>query len=267
MTDTETNKSGRPASLRATPAYATLSSPYLMIMVGLFAGVMIISNITTTKAVVFAPSLHLDILGLHIDGIATDGAFYLFPLAYVLGDVISEVYGFRAMRRVILAGFAILALAALCFWITSKLPASPDWHNEAAFDAIAGVVPRFLLAGLSGYVCGELMNSFVLVKMKAWTGEKMLWSRLLGSTVVGEFFDTLVFCSIAAPALGFTSPGQFLNYTILGFLWKTLVEIAIMPISYLVCWYVKAREPSYQDALARATRVTAAEGASGPSVL
>ncbi len=248
MTDTEA-KSGRPASSRATPAYATLSSPYLLMMVALFVGVMLISNITTSKAVLFAPSLHLDILGLHIDGIATDGAFYLFPLAYVLGDVISEVYGFRAMRRVILAGFTILALAALCFWLTAKLPASPDWHNEAAFDTIAGVVPRFLIAGLAGYLFGEFMNSYVLVKMKALTGEKMLWSRLLGSTVVGEFFDTLVFCSIAAPALGFTSPGQFLNYTILGFVWKTLVEIMIMPISYVVCWHVKRSEPSYQAAL------------------
>ncbi|MDF0530170.1 queuosine precursor transporter [Tsukamurella sp. 8F] len=256
MTDTEPF-SGRPASSRTKPAYAKISSPYLQIMVALFVGVMLISNITTTKPVVFAPSLHLDLLGLHIEGIATDGAFYLFPLAYVLGDVISEVYGFRAMRRVILSGFAILALAAGCFWLTTRLPGAPG-YDPSAFETVAGVVPRFLLAGLAGYLVGELMNSYVLVKMKAWTGERMLWSRLLGSTVVGEFFDTLVFCSIAAPALGFTSAGQFLNYTILGFLWKTLVEILIMPISYLTCWYVKRREPSYQAALRGETSVTGA---------
>ncbi|WP_231707093.1 queuosine precursor transporter [Tsukamurella sputi] len=245
-------KSGQPVRVRARPAFATVSSYYFPMLVGLFVGVMIISNITGTKAVLFAPSLHVEILGLRVDGIATDGAFYLFPLAYVLGDVISEVYGFRAMRRVILTGFAILALAALCFWITTLLPPAPDWPNDAAFKTVAGVVPRFLIAGLAGYLVGEFMNSWVLVRMKAWTGEKHLWSRLLGSTVVGEFFDTLVFCSIAAPALGFTSPGQFLNYLILGFVWKTLVEIVIMPLSYALCAFLKRREPTYQQALSAA---------------
>lgn len=218
-------------------------------LVGLFVGVMLISNITGTKAVLFAPSLHFEAFGLQVNGIATDGAFYLFPLAYVLGDVISEVYGFRAMRRVIFTGFAILGLAALCFWITTTLPPAPDWPNDEAFRAVAGVVPQFLAAGLAGYLVGELMNSFILVRMKAWTGEKHLWSRLLGSTVVGEFFDTLVFCSIAAPALGFTSAGQFLNYMILGFVWKTLVEIVIMPLSYTLCAFLKRNEPTYQQAL------------------
>lgn len=241
-------KSGRPARNRA-PAFATITSPYFPLLVALFVGVMLISNITGTKAVLFAPSLHFEFLGLQVDGIATDGAFYLFPLAYVLGDVISEVYGFRAMRRVILVGFAILTLAALCFWITTTLPPAPGWPNDEAFRTVAGVVPRFLIAGLAGYLVGEFMNSWVLVRMKAWTGEKHLWSRLLGSTVVGEFFDTLVFCSIAAPALGFTSPGQFLNYLVLGFLWKTLVEIVIMPLSYATCAFLKRREPTYQQAL------------------
>ena len=248
MTSNET-KSGRPARKHARPAFATISSPYPSPIVGLFVGVMIISNITGTKAVLFAPSLHFEVLGLQVNGIATDGAFYLFPLAYVLGDVISEVYGFRVMRRVIFTGFAILALAAACFWLTTELPAAPDWPNDAAFRTVAGVVPQFLAAGLAGYLVGELMNSFVLVRMKERTGERHLWSRLLGSTVVGEFFDTLVFCSIAAPALGFTSAGQFLNYMILGFLWKTLVEILIMPLSYAACGFLKRREPTYQQAL------------------
>ncbi|WP_231703070.1 queuosine precursor transporter [Tsukamurella asaccharolytica] len=249
-TDTSpTPKSGRPARVRARPAFATVSSPYLPPIVGLFVGVMIISNITGTKAVLFAPSLQFEFFGLQVNGIATDGAFYLFPLAYVLGDVISEVYGFRVMRRVILTGFAILTLAALSFWVTTLLPPAPGWPNNEAFNTVVGVVPQFLIAGLAGYLVGEFMNSWVLVRMKAWTGEKHLWSRLLGSTVVGQFFDTLVFCSIAAPALGFTSAGQFLNYLILGFVWKTLVEIVIMPLSYALCGFLKRREPTYQQAL------------------
>lgn len=245
-------KSGRPARTRG-PAFARISSPYFPALVGAFVGVMITSNITGTKAVsLWASSLHFEILGLTFDGLPTDGAFYLFPLAYVLGDVISEVYGFRAMRRVIAVGFAMLTLAALCMWITSLLPAPEDAkETAAAFDTVATVVPMLLLAGLAGYVVGEFMNSYVLVKMKAWTGEKHLWSRLLGSTVVGQFFDTVVFCSIAAPAIGWTG-SEFVAYTIIGFVWKTLVEVAIMPLSYAACAFLKRREPTYQEALLRA---------------
>ncbi|GIZ98332.1 MULTISPECIES: queuosine precursor transporter [Tsukamurella] len=242
-------KSGRPARTSA-PAFATIPSPYFPALVGIFVGVMIISNITGTKAVsLWSSSLHFEIMGLTFDGLPTDGAFYLFPLAYVLGDVISEVYGFKAMRRVIAVGFGMLVLTATCMWITSLLPAPADAPaSAAAFDTIATVVPMLLVAGLAGYVVGEFMNSYVLVRMKAWTGEKHLWSRLLGSTVVGEFFDTLVFCSIAAPAIGW-SGSEFVAYTIIGFVWKTLVEIVIMPLSYAACAFLKRREPSYQQAL------------------
>lgn len=114
---------------------------------------------------------------------------------------------------------------------------------------MAGVVPRFLIAGLAGYLVGEFMNSWVLVRMKAWTGEKHLWSRLLGSTVVGEFLRHLV-ASARSPRPPSASPArkQFLNYLILGFLWKTLVEIVIMPLSYALCAFLKRHEP-YQQAL------------------
>lgn len=264
MTDTPSGpKSGQPARPSARPAFAIIPSSYYPALVGAFVGVMIISNLTGTKAVsLFADQLHWSFFGLQIDGLPTDGAFYLFPLAYVLGDVISEVYGFRAMRRVIGIGFALLAVTALCLWLTSLLPAPPDAPAAAAFDTVATVVPQLLLAGLAGYVVGEFMNSYVLVKMKARTGERHLWSRLLGSTVVGEFFDTLVFCSIAAPAIGWTG-SEFVFYTVLGFVWKTLVEIAIMPLSYLACGFLKRNEPTYQRALAEANAPVRAESPLG----
>ncbi|WP_234974252.1 queuosine precursor transporter [Williamsia sterculiae] len=218
-------------------------------LVALFVGVMMISNITGTKGVLLFPSLDLDLGPISVHGLVTDGAFYLFPLAYVLGDVISEVYGFRAMRRTIVSGFAVLVIASLCFWATIHLPAADFYENQDAFKAVAGVVPQFLAAGLGGYVVGEFLNSFVLVKMKARSGERRLWARLLGSTVVGEFFDTLVFCSIAASALGISTASDFTNYVVVGFVWKCLVEIAVMPLTYLVCGWLKRAEPTYREAL------------------
>lgn len=244
---------------RAPAVFAKLTQPYYPALVALFVGVMLISNITGTKGVLlFENWLHLDVGPIHMDGLVTDGAFYLFPLAYVLGDVISEVYGFRVMRRTILAGFVVLLITSFCFWATIQLPAHPDYDGQAAFETVAGVVPRFLLAGLAGYLAGEFLNSFVLVKMKERAGERRLWARLLGSTVVGEFADTLVFCSIAAPALGYHTWSAYTNYTVVGFVWKTLVEIMVMPITYLVVRWLKRAEPSYRQAL-QASAPTAAD--------
>jgi uncharacterized integral membrane protein (TIGR00697 family) len=248
---------GRDESQAPRAAFASIGSRYFPLLVALFVGVMLISNVTGTKGVVlFDDWLHIDLGPIQMNGLVTDGAFFLFPLAYVLGDVISEVYGFRAMRRTILAGFAVLILASLCFWLTIHLPAADFYEGQESFETVAGVVPQFLLAGLAGYVVGEFLNSFVLVKMKERAGERHLWARLLGSTIVGEFADTLVFCSIAATALGISTWGDFINYTIVGFVWKTLVEIVIMPLTYFVVGWLKRAEPTYQDALRAASRGT-----------
>ena len=251
--------SGRPDGTPPEPArsstdravFATVASPYYGYLIALFVGVMLISNVTGTKGVLLFPNLSFQLGFLRLDGLVTDGAFLLFPLAYVLGDVISEVYGFRAMRRVVLAGFAVLALAALSFTITVHLPAADFYQNQDAFEAVAGVVPQFFLAGLAGYVVGELLNSSVLVWMKRRTGERSLWARLIGSTVVGELADTVVFCTIAAPALGMAlGSGDYWNYVVIGFVWKTLVEFVMLPVTYTVIAWIKKREPSYQAALA-----------------
>ena len=239
------------ANTRDRAVFATVASPYYGYLIALFVGVMLISNVTGTKGVLLFPDLSFELGFLSMDGLVTDGAFLLFPLAYVLGDVISEVYGFKAMRRAVLSGFAVLALAALSFTLTVHLPPAPFYENQDAFEAVAGVIPQFFLAGLAGYVVGELLNSFVLVWMKRRTGEKTLWARLLGSTVVGQLADTLVFCTIAAPALGMVlGSGDYWNYVVIGFVWKTLVEAILLPVTYMVIAWLKKREPSYQAALA-----------------
>ncbi|MGB6126363.1 MAG: queuosine precursor transporter [Gordonia sp. (in: high G+C Gram-positive bacteria)] len=236
--------------------FAKLSSPYYPALTALFVGVMLISNIAATKAVVLFDWLQFDLGPLHVNGLVTDGAFFLFPLSYVIGDVISEVYGFRAMRRTIMSGFVVIVLASLCFWIAIELPAASFYEDQAGFESVLGTVPRIVLAGLAGYVVGETLNSYVLVKMKERAGESHLWARLIGSTVVGEFFDTLVFCSIAATAIGISTWSDFINYLVIGFVWKTLVEVLVMPITYAVVRHLKRAEPTYRSGLAGVSQVT-----------
>lgn len=243
---------GPSADFRPEPAFASVTSYTLLTVVALFIGVMLISNVTATKAVFLFPDLHLDLGFLQLDGLVTDGAFFLFPLAYVLGDVISEIWGFRTMRRVVAMGFAVQLLASACFTIAMHLPAPDFYENQDAFGAVVGVVPQFLAAGLAGYVVGELINSYVMVRMKRITGERTLWARMLTSTVVGEFFDTLVFCTIAASALGMSiGSAEYWNYTVIGFIWKVAVEAIMMPFSYAVIRRIKKTEPSYQESLRR----------------
>lgn len=209
--------------------FIQVQKSYYPILLALFVAVFIISNITATKGVMFGP-------------IITDGAFFLFPLAYVIGDVLAECYGFRATRRAIWTGFAAMLIAVFSFYIAIALPQAAFYEQQNEFAAILGLVPRIVAASLMGYLVGQLLNSWALVKIKERTGEKTLWARLLGSTVVGEFGDTLVFCLIAAPVIGITTVGDTINYTIVGFLWKTAVEVAIMPVTYAVIRWVKTHE-------------------------
>ena len=106
-------------------------------------------------------------------------------------------------------------------------------------------MPQILLASMAGFVAGELLNSYVLVAMKARTGEGTLWARLLGSTVAGELADTTIFCLIAASAIGISTGSDLLNYIVVGFVWKTLVEAVVMPVTYVTIGFIKKREPSY----------------------
>lgn len=210
-----------------------------------FVVCIVISNIAATKGVVLFPGLDFEAGPLDVSGLVTDGAFWLFPLSYVIGDVISEVYGFRAMRKVVAIGFVASLASALAFQIAIELPGAGFYENQQAFDSVVGAVPQILTASLAGFVVGELLNSFVLVRMKARTGERRLWSRLMASTVVGELADTTIFCLIAASAIGISTGSDLLNFVVVGFVWKTLCEAAVLPISTAVIGFAKRSEPSY----------------------
>lgn len=211
---------------RMSPRVSRSPYPYLL---AVFCSVFLISNITAQKGVALGPLL-------------TDGAFFLFPLSYVIGDVIAEVYGFNTARRAVFTGFGIALLAIASFYIAIALPAADFYDMQDTFAAVLGLLPRIVLASLAGYVVGQLLNAWVLQKMKDRFGTDRLWARLIGSTVVGEFADTLLFCSIAAGVIGIATAGEFVNYVVVGFLWKTLMEVILLPITYPTIAWVRRKE-------------------------
>ena len=218
-----------PGPQGSLPAFARTSGHYATV-VAVFCGLLIISNIGATKLIAAGPLI-------------TDGGAFLFPLVYVVGDVLSEVYGWRATRRAIWLAFGLSALAAGTFWLVQQAPPAADWPNQDAFEAVLGFVPRIVLASLAGFLVGQMLNSWVLVRIKARTLESRLWMRLLGSTLVGEFADTIVFCTIAF--YGVITGWTFVNYVVTGIVYKVAVEVLVMPITYRVIALVKRHEPTY----------------------
>ena len=183
-----------------------------------FVAFLLISNIAATKVTV------LDAGPIHL---VFDGGAVLFPLTYILGDVLSEVYGFARARRVIIMGFAASLLASLTFWVVQSIPAGPGYENQDAFVAVLGFVPRIVAASIGGYLVGQLMNSLVLVKIRQRWGADHL-------------FDTVIFCTIAFA--GIIPGSEFLNYIITGYVYKVGIEVVFLPITYRVIALVRKVE-------------------------
>ena len=154
------------------PAKAEDTSHLYTILVALFTPLLLISNIAATKGVLLFEGLQIHLGPIQIDGLITDGAFFVFPLAYVMGDVITEVYGFKAMRRAMWLSFVVAVAATLIFTITLALPAAPFWTSQDAMAAILGSVPQILVASLAAYIAGTTLNAFTMSKLKARHGGK-----------------------------------------------------------------------------------------------
>jgi len=197
------------------------------IIAAVFVALLLLSNISAVKLIEFGPLI-------------TDGGLFLFPLVYIAGDILTEVYGFKAARRVIYTGFAIGVLAAFTYWLVQIAPPADSWENQAAFESILGFVPQIVVASVLAFLAGQLLNAWTLTKIKQRTHEKKLWLRLIGSTAVGELADTIVFTLIAS--LGRLSFDEFLNYLVVGYLYKTLIEVILLPITYRIISAVKAHE-------------------------
>ncbi|MBS0504556.1 MAG: queuosine precursor transporter [Proteobacteria bacterium] len=165
-----------------------------------------------------------------------------FPVSYVIGDVLTEVYGYGRARRCIWAGFAALVFMAFMSWVVVKLPPAPEWTNQPAYDAIFGQVPRIVFASIVAFWAGELVNSYVLAKMKIWTGGKHLWTRTIGSTVAGQGVDSLIFYPLAfLGAAGWTTP-LVLKVLVTQWVLKVSWEAILTPVTYAVVGFLKRRE-------------------------
>ena len=197
------------------------------LIAAIFCSLLLISNIGATKFIDFGP-------------IKTDGGAFLFPLTYILGDLLTEVYGFKAARRIIFTGFGIGILAGFTFWLVQISPAADGWENQAAFESILGFVPQIVAASVLAFLCGQLSNSWTLVWIKQRTNGNRLWARLIGSTIVGELVDTFVFTLVAS--LGRLNLSEFLNYLATGYFYKTMYEVILLPITYRVISAVKKHE-------------------------
>lgn len=230
-------------------SYASGGAGVYDLILATFVAVLLISNIGATKLIAFGPTFTPG--GIPLLPIVTDGGAFLFPLAYMLGDVLAEVYGLRRARRAIWTGFSLALLMSLTFLAVGGAPAAAEWPNQDAWTAVLGFVPRIVIASLAGYVVGQLLNAWVLVRIKDAFGEQRLWVRLLSSSVVGEFADTILFCSIAFGPWGTwlgggSIPlGLLVNYIAVGWVYKVLVETLFLPLTYQLVRVVKAKEPDY----------------------
>lgn len=213
---------------------------YLDLIMALFVTVLVVSNIASSAKIV---DWGFSIFGVRM---AFDAGTLLFPVSYIFGDILTEVYGYKNSRRVIWAGFACLALSALIFWIVSVLPGEAQWQQyagDAAYLAILGGMSSggIVLASLAGYWSGEFTNSFVLAKMKIITRGRWLWTRTIGSTIAGELVDTLVFISIAS--LFHVFPWTlFLTLVITNYLFKVGIEALMTPVTYAAVGRLKKTE-------------------------
>ena len=193
----------------------------------LFVAVLLISNVASTKIMRLGP-------------FTFDGGTILFPVSYIFGDILTEVYGYRRSRRVIWTGFFCTGLMAAVLAIVGALPPAQGWDNQAAYQAILGQTPRIVLGSLIAYFAGEFSNSYTLAKMKIWTGGRWLWMRTIGSTLVGEGVDTLLFVVVAFAG---TMPWALLwSIIISNYVFKVGVEAAMTPVTYRVVSFLKRVE-------------------------
>ena len=216
-----------------TSVSAKRSYLWIDLVTSAFVAVLLISNIASTKILQLGP-------------FSFDGGTILFPLAYIFGDVLTEVYGYRRSRRVIWTGFFWILAAAGIFALVDILPPARGWDLQSSYHSILGQAPRIVIASLVAYFAGEFSNSTVLAWMKVLTGGKWLWTRTISSTLVGEAVDTVLFLTIAF--LGVLPPELLTAVFISNFIFKVGVEVLFTPITYKVVNILKkAEQEDYFD--------------------
>jgi len=197
----------------------------LVIITALFITCLITANVIAVKVISLGP-------------VILPAAIFIFPLSYIFGDVLTEVYGYRQARKVIWLGFICNLIFVIFVWVGQKLPPAPFWGGQEAYKSILGYAPRLLAASFCGYLAGEFANSFILSKMKILTRGRWLWSRTIGSTIVGQGLDTSIFITLA-----FIGTPSFVPIMILyHWLAKTIIEALATPLTYTIVNSVKKKE-------------------------
>ncbi|NEQ23471.1 MAG: queuosine precursor transporter [Microcoleus sp. SIO2G3] len=210
------------------------SFKHLDTITALFVAVLLISNVASTKILELGP-------------FTFDGGTILFPLSYIFGDILTEVYGYVRARKVIWLGFISALLMSIVFIIVGALPPAPDWQFQTAYEQILGFTPRIVFASLIAYFAGAFSNSFILAKLKVKTRGRLLWTRTIGSTLIGQVVDTAIFAGIAFSGV---IPNSLLTQLIISnYIFKCGVEILFTPITYWVVGWLKQQErEDYYDA-------------------
>ena len=202
-------------------------SKYFIYIAILFVVVLMISNTVAVKLVQIGPFIFA-------------GAIFIFPISYIFGDVLTEVYGYKASRKIIWSGFIALILMSVCYYLVQVLPSPAFWPNQNAYEMILGAVPRIVLGSIIAYFAGEFSNSYVLSKMKVWSGGKRLWMRTIGSTIVGEGVDSFLFAVVAFA--GKMPIAGLVSLILSGYLAKVVYEVILTPVTYAVVNKLKKAE-------------------------
>lgn len=213
---------------------------YLDVVTGLFVAVLLLSNLLSSAKVID--------LGASLGPIPLifDAGTLVFPVSYIFGDILTEVYGYRVARKVIWMGFFASALMAGLVWLAGVLPGETTWQvmaGQEAYDAILGGVSGLVVASLAAYLVGEFANSYVLARMKVATDGRYLWMRTIGSTLVGQALDTMVFISIAT-LLGVFVSDQFIGLVVTNYILKVGIEVILTPLTLFVVNWLKRAEQS-----------------------
>lgn len=200
---------------------------FLPVISGLFIGVLLLSNILAAKMIQIGPFVF-------------DGGTLLFPFSYIFGDVLAEVYGYKDTRKIIWTGFIMLIFMAVHIWIISVLPAEGSWDLQSDYNNILLQMPRISAGSICGYFTGSYSNAAILSKMKVLTQGKYLWMRTIGSTIVGELLDSVIFVLIAFA--GAYPARVLIIMAFSNYLFKTTIEIVFTPITYMVIAFFKKYE-------------------------
>jgi queuosine precursor transporter len=214
---------------------------YYDLVLGAFVTVLLCANLIGAAKV-----SHLRIVGNW--GVTFGAGVLFFPISYVFGDVLTEVYGYARARKVVWSGFGALIFASLMSWAILALPPAAGWANQRSYETVYGSTPRIVFASLVAYFCGELCNSYVLARLKVRTSGRFLWLRTIGSTVVGEGVDSLLFYPLAFFRAEGWSDEVVARVLVSNYVVKVLWEVAATPITYrVVGWLKRAEHEDFYD--------------------